>query len=239
MSDFSEIVHSGGAKRYLLDIFFPNRCPFCGKFISYDLLCCEECFNNALWADENICGKCGKSVLKGCMCSSELNYDACVTAMYFQGIGKNCIHNLKFKGNINGGELMGRIIHERLIAMGFYNEIDAIVPVPMAAKQRSVRGYNQAELIAKAIASKSDIPVINNVLIRKNVKVSQHMLGAQERHNAVSEQYFAADEKSLEGMTILLVDDVLTTGSTLGYCAYLLKDRLHAARVICAAAATV
>lgn len=61
-------------KAYLLDLAFPNRCPFCGEFIAYDILCCEKCFHEALWADENICTGCGKSLLKGCICGN-VSYD--------------------------------------------------------------------------------------------------------------------------------------------------------------------
>ncbi len=233
------ICGDSSIKSYLLDIFFPNRCPFCGRFIPYDRLCCEKCFHEALWADDGICTGCGKSYIKGCMCENELRYDMCFTAAYYADSVRECVHNLKFHGNTNGAVIFGRIIRERLKISGIIDEIDAAVPVPMTVRQKRERGYNQAELIAKAAVHGSGIRLESSALIRKNVKVSQHLLSAEERKRAVTEQYFAADGVSFEGKTVLLADDVLTTGSTLDCCAGLLKDKLHAKRVICAAAATV
>lgn len=228
------IAGDSGIKSYLLDLAFPNRCPFCGEFIAYDLLCCEKCFHEALWADENVCTGCGKSFLKGCICGS-VDYDGCFAAAYYADGVKECIHNLKFHGNINGGEIFGRVLRDRLEIAGVLGKADLIVPVPMTAAQKRERGYNQAELIARAISA-GKIPV-EDVLCRKHVKVSQHLLGARERRDAVVKQYFATD-RDLSGMTVLLTDDVITTGSTLSCCAGLLK-KMGAARVICAAAATV
>lgn len=221
-------------KAYLLDLAFPNRCPFCGEFIAYDILCCEKCFHEALWADENICTGCGKLLLKGCICGN-VSYDGCYAAAYYADNVRDCIHNLKFHGNTNGADIFGRVLRARLETAGVLSGIDLIVPVPMTAKQKRERGYNQAEHIARAISA-GEIPV-EDVLCRKHVKTSQHLLSAEERRSAVGEQY-SATERDLSGMTVLLADDVITTGSTLSCCASLLKQ-MGAARVICAAAATV
>lgn len=233
------ISGKGGIKSYILDLFFPNRCPFCGSFIPYDRLCCEKCFHEALWADENICPLCGKSLLKGCICGDGLRYDMCFAAAYYTDNVRECIHALKFHGNVNGAEIFGRVLGEKLKISGAADEIDIALPVPMTAKQKRERGYNQAELIARAAVSGTDIEVNTSLLTRKNVKISQHLLSAEERRKAVGEQYSAAEGADLEGKNVLLVDDVLTTGSTLNCCAGILKDRLHAKKVICAAAATV
>ena len=220
-------------KAYLLDLAFPNRCPFCGEFIAYDILCCEKCFHEALWADENICTGCGKSLLKGCICGN-VSYDGCYAAAYYADSVRDCIHNLKFHGNTNGADIFGRVLRDRLETAGVLSGIDLIVPVPMTSKQKRERGYDQAELIARAISA-GEVPV-EDVLCRKHVKTSQHLLGAEERRSAVGKQY-SATERDLSGMTVLLADDVITTGSNLSCCASLLKQ-MGAARVICAAAAT-
>lgn len=234
------IENGGGAKAYLLDLFFPNRCPFCGDFIEYNLLCCRKCFDKVLWADENICLRCGKSVLDGCKCGEkELRYDMCIPAAYYSDGAKEAIYALKFHSGLNAAEIFGKVIRDRLKSLSLSDGIDAAVPVPMSAKQRRVRGYNQAEKLAEAIVKNTDIPLENKLLVRKNVKVSQHFLGAKERAEAVSCQYSAEESDRLRGKTVLLVDDVITTGATLDYCAYLLKERLHAEKVICAVGTTV
>lgn len=227
----------GGKKAFLLDLVFPMRCPFCDEFIEYDRLCCEECADEILWADENICTVCGKSLTKGCICP-DVSYDRCIPAAYFTDRARYGIHSLKFRSGKSAADVLGRVIGDRLRVMGLMNEIDLAVPVPMTAIQLRQRGYNQAELIARAIVEGTDIPIECDLLERHNVKTSQHLLGAEERYEAVKMQYSAAQDKDLSGMTVLLADDVLTTGATLNYCAYLLKEKLRAKRVICGVGAT-
>ncbi|MCM1579322.1 MAG: hypothetical protein NC078_11035, partial [Ruminococcus sp.] len=171
--------------------------------------------------------------------SDSVKYDLCVPAAYYSGGVKLSVYKLKFRSDTTAAELYGRIIARRLEIMGVLPGIDLAVPVPMAKANRRVRGYNQAELLAKVIIRGTGIPLCNNIIIRKNVRRSQHDLSAEERRTAVFTQYFALDTDIAEGRTVLLVDDVLTTGSTLNYCAGLLKERLGAKKVICAVAATV
>lgn len=230
--------NGGGIKLFLLDLIFPNRCPFCGDFIAYDSLCCEKCFGEILWADENICIKCGKPAPEECICGRGLRYDMCLTAAYYKDKAKEGIYDLKFRSGTNAAEVFGRVLAGRLEALSLTDKIDVAVPVPMSARQRRMRGYNQAELIARAIVRDTGIPVETGVLMRENVSRAQHLLGAQERSESVKEQYFAAEGISLAGKTVLLTDDVITTGSTLDRCAMLLKESLGAEKVICAAAAT-
>lgn len=234
------IKNKAGAKEYILDFFFPSRCPFCGKFITYDNMCCEQCFNDILWADDNICTICGKSMIKGCMCGKDaVYYDRCIPAAYYADKAVNGIYNLKYHCYPCCGEIFGRVLKDRLNELGILKEINAAVPVPMTVFKKNARGYNQAEIIARAIAEDTDIAVETKLLVRKNVHTEQHLLSAEERAKAVSRQYFAAASDAVRGKTVLLADDVLTTGATLNYCAYLLREKLGAERVICVVAATV
>lgn len=236
----TDIIRTGGKRAYILDLFFPNRCPFCGGFIPYDVLCCEECFNKVLWADDNICLDCGKSRIKGCLCGEKkLHYDMCIPAAYYIKEAKNAVLSMKYKHHTDAAELYGRILRDRMKVLGILDKIDAAVPVPMTSAQKRRRGYNQAELIAAAAVKGTDIPLMNDALLRKNVHTEQHLLNADERSASVSKQYFASEGTDLSGKTVLLADDVLTTGATLDYCAYLLKEKLGAEKVICIVCTTV
>lgn len=229
--------NDGGLKEYLIDLIFPNRCPFCGGFIEYDRLCCEDCFGSILWADDNICLKCGKPFPDKCMCSRKLYYDMCIPAAYYADKARNGIHNLKFKKGTNAAVIFGRVLRDRLDALSLTDKIDIAVPVPMTKRNRYSRGYNQAELIAEALC-RDTIPIERNLLKRSHVRTSQHFLSADERSSAVAEQYSITDNVSLKGKTVLLVDDVITTGATLDFCARLIKEHTGAAEVICCVCTT-
>lgn len=234
------ITHGDSSiKSLLLDFFFPNRCPFCGGFISFDRLCCEQCFSEIMWADEYICRRCGKPIRPECDCKAPHSYSLCASAAYYSGNVRDGIYSLKFKNNLNSAIIFGRALRDMLDEMGVLYDIDIAVPVPMSPKQQRMRGYNQAEEIAKAIVKGTDIPVRTDLIRRRFSKTAQHDLSRDERHTAAHKNYYTDIHGTpLSGMTVLLADDVLTTGATLNTCSELLIA-LGAECVICAAAATV
>ncbi|MBQ7990592.1 MAG: ComF family protein [Oscillospiraceae bacterium] len=221
-------------KMFLADLFLPNRCPFCDAFIPYDRLCCDGCFDSCAWSDENICPVCGKSVMRECRCG-KVTYDECVAAAYYTGNAKAAVIRLKFMDGVSAAAVFGRVLRDMLKVRGILDSIDAAVPVPMHRSGLSARGYNQAELIAREIVRDTDIPLRTDLLYRDEPQTAQHDLGLEERM-AAALQYHGRDA-DLGGMTVLLADDVLTTGATFSACADILK-RMGAVRVVCAAAVT-
>ena len=237
--DGSIIRGDSGVKSYVLEFLFPNRCPFCGGFIPYNVLCCEECFSEILWSDEHICPKCGKPKRPECLCSESLKYSLCASAAYYSGIAKEGIFSLKFKNNLNAAAIFGRALRDKLSEMEVLQSIDIAVPVPMSPRQKRTRGYNQAEELAGHLTKGTDIPVRTDLIQRRFSKTAQHTLNGKERKQGAEKLYYTRFcGTPLSGMTVLLIDDVLTTGSTLNACSELLIQ-LGAERVICAAAATV
>lgn len=237
--DGSIVRGDSSLKSYVLDFFFPNRCPFCGGFIPYNDLCCEECFSEILWADEHICPQCGKPKRPHCLCKESPEYALCASAAYYSGIVKEGIFSLKFKNNLNAAAIFGQALRDKLSEMGVIDSIDLAVPVPMSPKQMRIRGYNQAEELAKHLTKGTNIPVRTDLIQRRFSKTAQHDLSGEDRKREAAQTYFTElSGTPLSGMTVLLVDDVLTTGSTLNACSALLLQ-LGSERVICAAAATV
>ena len=237
--DGSIIRGDSGIKSYVLDFLFPNRCPFCSGFIPYNVLCCEECFSEILWADEHICPKCGKPKRPECLCKESPEYSLCASAAYYSGIVREGIYSLKFKNNLNAAAIFGRTLRDKLWEMGVLQSIDIAIPVPMSPRQKRTRGYNQAEELAKHLAEGTDIPVRTDLIQRRFSKTAQHTLSGEDRKCEAAQTYYTElCGTPLSGMTVLLIDDVLTTGSTLNACSKLLLQ-LGAERVICAAAATV
>lgn len=137
---------------------------------------------------------------------------------------RNILHTLKYAHRPEVGVAFGRIMAQELIAKGFFQDIDAIIPVPLSKARRRQRGYNQSECLAHGIAEITGIPVWTNVLIRTRDNTSQTRLRRQQRIENVEGIFQVHNTLSCQGKHILLVDDVMTTGATLLACGEALKN---------------
>ena len=220
--------------KYLVDLIFPNRCPCCGKFIKYDELICKECIDELPIMDKYICEKCGKPE---CICHKKLWYDRCYVAGFYEGKMRDGIINLKYKSGINLAEFLCPMLVKKLNDANLSSKIDIIIGVPMTKDSIAVRQYNQANEIASIISQLIDKPSSNKILKKNYNNVSQHTLSSKDRHNATIGLYSIVKKADISGKTILLCDDVITTGSTLNECAKILKQS-GAKKVICVALST-
>lgn len=206
-------------KLFLLDLFFPNRCPFCDKFIPWNKLACDRCIDALESTGEEYCTVCGKSP---CQCGKKKNvYDRCFSACYYEGTARKGIISLKSNMGVNAATLFADMIYKKILTSGI--RYDLIVPVPMSKKKQLSRGYNQAEIFAKALGERLNVPVKSNVLIKVDSEIEQHTLNSEERAENVKHQFSTDSKISLENKNVILCDDVMTTGSTINYCAGLLK----------------
>ncbi len=138
---------------------------------------------------------------------------------YFKGSKfQKPIHQLKYKGQKHIGLDLGRIFGLHLKETGF-NKTDLIIPVPLHFKKLKKRGYNQSELIAKGMAESMEKPVITDILYREVYNPTQTKKSRYERWENVDGIFRCKKEELLENKHVLLVDDVITTGSTLEACA--------------------
>lgn len=128
---------------------------------------------------------------------------------------RHIIHQLKYKGQKQIGEQMGRQMATDIQKSGFFNDIDIIVPVPLHAKKLKSRGYNQSEWLAQGIALITRLPVVADALIRKTNTDSQTTKTRFERWDNMQDVFFVHQPELYAGKHILLVDDVLTTGATI------------------------
>ena len=126
---------------------------------------------------------------------------------------------LKYYGNSKLGHFLGRCIAREWQPSGFFEGVDAIVPVPLHRRKQRMRGYNQSCILAEGISSVTHIPLWDNLLVRSHFTETQTRKGRYERWVNVADMFACTSPEALRGKHILLVDDVMTTGATLVACA--------------------
>ncbi len=212
---------------YLLDWILPNRCGFCGDFIKWDELACQDCINEIEYPDNYI-----KYDDQGC-------FSACVYACEYRDVAKQGVLNLKYHKNINSAKyLLPRLI-TNLKSAGIADKIDIVTAVPMHASRLNKTGYNHAQIIADMVSKCLNIDKDHKLLGVTRSKGTQHELSREDRMIAVKGRYFIKSTawKKVYGKTVLLCDDVITTGSTLSECSRLLLQA-GADKVYCLALAS-
>jgi len=134
------------------------------------------------------------------------------------------VYRLKYENRPDIGEDMGRLMANDMQLAGFFDDIDLLLPVPLAQKRLRQRGYNQSEHLAIGISDITHIPIATKVLRRKQFHQSQTQLSHWERQENVEGMFELLDGNRLQGKHVLLLDDICTTGATLIACGQALKD---------------
>ncbi len=207
----------------LVRLFFPRQCAVCGAIL-------EE-------GEEGICLRCNIDMPRT---GYHLQADNPVeqffwgklpleraTAYFLYRKGsdfRHVLHRLKYEGRQDIGEVMGRFMAAELSESGFFREVDLIIPVPLHPRKQRKRGYNQSECIARGVAAVTGIPVCSNAVVRNRPNETQTRKSVYERWENVEGIFTLKDDKAVAGKHILLMDDVLTTGSTITACADALKE---------------
>lgn len=141
----------------------------------------------------------------------------------FSGPARAALHRLKYDGELRLVEPLAEIIAERWRRAGIGG--DLLVPVPVHAQRRRERGFDQAELLARAVGQRLGLPVVT-ALERAERTAAQHRLGRRERATNVGHAFAVgpSGRSRLRGRWIVIVDDVVTTGATLAGCARVLYE---------------
>ena len=135
------------------------------------------------------------------------------------GIMQHLMHQLKYRGAKEIGEKLGELFGSDLLHCEPFRDIDLLIPVPLHPRREHQRGYNQSMEIAKGMAKAMGKDLITGNLVRNHYSETQTHKGRFERWENVRELFSVRDPEKLEGKHLLLVDDVVTTGSTLEACA--------------------
>lgn len=201
----------------LISLLFPRLCYGCGNhLVRNESLICTECYvmiprtNYHLVRDNPVAQLFwGRCLIEKAAAFSYYTRDSRI---------RKLIHQLKYKGARDIGSELGRIYAVSLMSSEFLDDIDIIIPVPLHPSKVRQRGFNQSDEISRGISSVSGLPVDTTTLIRKTVTQTQTRRSRYERWTNVSDIFCVTDEDKLKGRHVLLVDDVITTGSTIEAC---------------------
>ncbi len=191
----------------ILDLLYPRKCVLCQKLLT--------------WDEEAICPICAAEYQPRPVGKTKLRFiDGWYSLWRYQDQVRESIHRFKFSGRQNYGKIYARLLATQLLEKGTW---DIVTGVPISRSRYKSRGYDQGRLLAQGLASELGIPEIQ--LLRKilDAKPQSTIHGEAHRRANVLGAYVVRNEKSLKGKRILLVDDVLTTGSTASECARTLK----------------
>lgn len=219
-------------KKAVIHAFFPNRCAACGEITGYNRLFCEKCDNNFPEITGDICSVCF-SPIENCVCDRfPPDYDRACAPFKYDGSIRRALISLKTDKN-NGlvdflTEYMAKEVNGQFCDVHF----DCVTYVPMSDKKRRKIGYDHSELLAQSLAEKMQL-YFAKILHKTKENSEQHRLDFNGRRENVKSAY-SADE--CNGKTVLLVDDIITTGFTVSECAKALKSA-GAKAVYCVAAA--
>jgi len=204
-----------------LDLLFPPRCAGCRKSGS---VLCSACLQQCAPITQPFCLRCGMPLPSPGLCRrckmDPLSLSGLRAAYIYQGTLRSCIHALKYGGNRRLAGPLGTLLARAY--RDFDLRADMIVPVPLHSERQRLRGFNHARMLAEVCAASAGVPLRDDVLVRERATAAQAELTASERRQNVEGAFrclpaWSADK--LYGCSILLIDDVCTTGSTLEACA--------------------
>ncbi len=200
-----------------IGLFYPNICSGCSKGLSSK--------------EQTICVSCWSNLPKSYEYKNLTNHTAKLfwgryplenafsTFLYYRGNSlQNMIYDLKYRGNQKVGEVLGKEVGKEVLLSNI--KIDVIIPVPLHPAKLQKRGYNQSLSIALGIQEVLNCQLNNEVLLRKVNTDTQTRKTKFERWENVKDIFGIENKTSLENKHVLLVDDVITTGSTIEGCCH-------------------
>lgn len=198
----------------LLNLIFPPKCIFCGGILDAgsDIFICDDCYLSIPFMKADYLGKSG-------------NYcDSIICACEYAGVIKESLKRYKFYNKPGYYSTFGWILSEKIKKVTNFHKFDIIISVPLHKKREKTRGYNQSLLISRAVAKTLGIPECSWLLERVRDTHSQSLLGMHERHINIREAFRVTYASKVRDKEILLIDDILTTGSTVEECGRVLKE---------------
>ncbi|MFO7810667.1 MAG: ComF family protein [Candidatus Delongbacteria bacterium] len=177
----------------LIDLFFPPTCLVCSDYLDREVLICKKCLSSL-----NIHN------------NTEPDY---IAVFQYDNNIRILIHELKYNNRPQVGYILGREMAKKLLNI-VNNENSVLLPVPLHKKRIKKRGFNQSRKICEGFSDILNIPVIDDLILRKKDNISQTRLNSHRRSQNVKGIFCSGPQKIGKDKMILIVDDLITTGST-------------------------
>lgn len=223
----------------LLDLVYPTKCVVCEEFGPSYL--CSSCLSSIEPVPEPYCPVCGHPV-SGKQCQNcigrKRSFSAARAAGTYEGALREAIHKFKYSGARMLAKPLAELMFEYLSGHADipWRKADFIVPVPIHPARERQRGYNQSYLLAECLSKKTGKPLLADAIIRRRYTQPQVGLPGELRRTNVRGAFAVCGHSNFQGKTILLVDDVSTTCSTVHECsATMLQSGAASVYVICLA----
>jgi ComF family protein len=210
------------ATRLAVEMLFPSRCVHCGAEGS---LLCMTCLSGAVRLSGPRCRRCAQPLHRGDLChwcaASAPGLTRMDAVFQMDGAIRSAVHALKYEGiRAIASVLAAEMAAQPGIRRGNY---DLVIPVPLHSRRLRERGYNQSEMLAGHVAEALDVPLSADAL-RRTANTPRQVDARDEKERARQVANAFAASRQMTGLRALLIDDVCTTGSTLGACASALLE---------------
>ncbi|HPN54750.1 MAG TPA: ComF family protein [Candidatus Moranbacteria bacterium] len=214
---------------FVLNILFPIKCVSCSKEGQW---LCDGCFSKIKLQTDHVCGVCEKMIVPdGRTCQSCKKKSALsalvVAASYKNDLVAQLVHYYKYRFVSDLHIDLGKIIISALQKTDLPLP-DVVIPIPLHKRRLRWRGFNQSALLAKYVAQnllpQNPIQCQEDILIRKKYTLPQMKIkNYQNRRENMQDAFLASNQQDISGKSVLLIDDIATTGSTIFECAKVLK----------------
>lgn len=216
----------------LLELLFPTFCVSCKKLGAY---LCADCFSKLSFDVLEVCLVCKKAAIGGLthpICLTTYAIDGSFTAIAYKGVAKKLLYTFKYKPYVSHiASVLVDLFYEAIIQKEAFDRIYQtqkekifLVPIPLYAAKLKSRGYNQAEVLAKELGKKLEVPIVP---LLERVKETTPQMGLTEiqRKENIKGAFgvIKGKEKLLQDRIVFVIDDVLTTGATFSEAAKMLK----------------
>lgn len=216
----------------IADTLFPPRCPACAEGVMQQGALCATCWGEMHFIVDPMCRACGLpfeySVGEGALCGRCMEtppaFTRAISVFRYDDKSRPQILAFKFHDRTQLAPLFGGWLTRT--GADFARMCDVIIPVPLHYRRLLARRYNQASLLARILAEKVGKPMLPDTLRRKRATSAQSGLSQKAREDNMRGAFMLPKEKraDVKGKTVLLVDDVMTTGATMNACARVLRD---------------